>query len=157
MTAIRSADYAVAEARLAQDPIVLAMAAGLAHEPREQLAHDGGTPRHEFMGAANREYYERGGTDVGHLGAVARALLAVLDEEPINWFVETTDGKVVAITEFRRYEIQPGMVLQTKTGRWEVVAVEPPSEEVVAQLGLLAERLGRPPMRAAWTARVKIA
>jgi hypothetical protein len=78
---IRSKDYDETEDRLAKDPIVIAMAKGLAGVPRDQMVHEGddATPRFEFMMAANREYRERGGTDGGHIGAVAHALLKVLD------------------------------------------------------------------------------
>ena len=79
MTVIRAAHYGETEARLANDPIVIAMAAGLSGVSRDQMCHDDGTPRHEFMGAANREYRSRGGKDGGHIGAVAHALLKVLD------------------------------------------------------------------------------
>ena len=72
---IRAAHYSETEQRLAQDPIVIAMARGLAGVPTEDLAHEDGTPRFEFMQAANRTYRQRGGTDGGHIGAVARALL----------------------------------------------------------------------------------
>ncbi|WP_433444632.1 hypothetical protein [Nonomuraea sp. CA-141351] len=73
--------HAEIEKKLAADPIVQAMAEGLRGVPIENLAHDGGTPRHEFMGAANDEYRKRGGQIGGHLGAVARALLQLLKAE----------------------------------------------------------------------------
>lgn len=79
MTVIRSADYDETEKRLAQDPIVIDMAGGLAGVKREDMVHANGTPRFEFMLGANTEYRDRGGTDGGHIGAVAHALLIVLD------------------------------------------------------------------------------
>lgn len=86
MAMLRSKDYGETEARLAADPIVIAMAKGLANVPRSELVHDTSdvtdtdvTPRFEFMQRANAEYRERGGTDGGHIGAVAHALLMVLD------------------------------------------------------------------------------
>lgn len=85
-TVIRAAHYGETEARLMQDPIVIAMAKGLANVPRAELVHDTGdvsdthvTPRFEFTQAANAEYRERGGKDGGHIGAVAQALLNLLD------------------------------------------------------------------------------
>ena len=86
MAVIKAAHYGETEARLTQDPIVIAMAKGLADVPRGQLVHEraviGGnevTPRFEFMQSANAEYRQRGGTDGGHIGAVAHALLNLLD------------------------------------------------------------------------------
>jgi len=81
MTVIKAKHYAETEDRLAQDPIIQAMAKGLAGVPRSELVHDGpdATPRFEFMQAANAEYRKRGGKDGGHIGAVAHALLKVLD------------------------------------------------------------------------------
>lgn len=91
MSVIQAAHYGETERRLAKDPIVIAMAKGLADVPRDQLVHDGAddrtvgtgqpTPRFEFMQSANAEYRERGGKDGGHIGAVAHALLLVLDSE----------------------------------------------------------------------------
>jgi hypothetical protein len=130
MTGIRAKHYSETEARLVEDPIVHAMAGGLLKTPREELAHDNGpdaTPRHEFMGAANAEYRERGGKDGGHIGAVAHALLALLDEEPQQHFFELPDtigmDGVLAVAHFRRCEIQPGVVLQSGKGKFRVVSI----------------------------------
>lgn len=81
MAMIRAKHYDEAEARLAQDPIVIAMAQGLADVPRYKLVHDGpdGGPRFEFTQRANAEYRERGGKDGGHIGAISAALLMILD------------------------------------------------------------------------------
>lgn len=80
MGIIRAAHYDETEQRLAKDPIVINMAGGLAGVQRKDLVHDDGTtPRFEFMMSANAEYRARGGDDGGHLGAIAHALLMVLD------------------------------------------------------------------------------
>lgn len=74
---IRDTHYDEVEAQLRDDPIVIDMAATLPDEPMEFL-HEDGTPRFEFMQAANREYDRRGGTITErHIGAVARALWLV--------------------------------------------------------------------------------
>lgn len=84
-TVIKAKHYGETEERLAQDPIVIAMAHGLADVPREQLVHeDGESPRFEFMQSANSEYRSRGGEDGGHIGAVAHALLKVLDSGAVK-------------------------------------------------------------------------
>jgi hypothetical protein len=82
ITVIRSKDYDITEDRLTSDPIVQAMAKGLAGVPRSEMVHeDSTTPRFEFMQAANAEYRSRGGTDGGHIGAIAHALLKLIGEE----------------------------------------------------------------------------
>jgi hypothetical protein len=87
MTVIESADYEQTRQRLMKDPIIIAMAKEMAGHPKSELAHGElpkykddpwPTPRFEFMMAANSEYRERGGTDGGHIGAVAEALLRLL-------------------------------------------------------------------------------
>lgn len=78
MTVIESEDYEHTRQRLMKDPIVIAMAKGLANEPKSSLQHHLGTPRFDFMMAANKEYRERGGTDGGHIGAIAEALLRLI-------------------------------------------------------------------------------
>lgn len=84
MTVIRDHSYDAIEQTLAADPIVIGMAAGVANMPRQDLAHEDGTPRFEFMQAANREYDNRGGRKdlPAHIGAVARAVIIVLDGAP---------------------------------------------------------------------------
>lgn len=80
MAVIRAAHYGETEARLMEDPIVIAMAMGLANTARKELVHDDGeTARFEFTQSANAEYRARGGTDGGHVGAVSAALLKLLD------------------------------------------------------------------------------
>jgi hypothetical protein len=77
---LQAMHYAETERRLMGDPIVRDMAEGVRHMDRADLAHDTGTPRHEFTMAANDEYRKRGGTDGGHLGAIATAILNLLDD-----------------------------------------------------------------------------
>jgi hypothetical protein len=87
MPTIESEDYEITRQRLMKDPIIIDMAGGLKNEPVEGLCHGElpkyktdpwPTPRFEFMMAANAEYRERGGTDGGHIGAVAEALLRLI-------------------------------------------------------------------------------
>jgi hypothetical protein len=84
MSVIESADYEETRQRLMLDPIVMDMAEGLRGVPKEQLVHNEDpddprpTPRFEFMMAANTEYKNRGGTDGGHIGAIAEVLLRLI-------------------------------------------------------------------------------
>lgn len=126
MSTIRAAHYAETEQALAEDPIVHGLAAGVSKTDRDEIAHPGGTPRHDFMGAANAEYRERGGKiDARHIGAVASAILAVLDEDPqLHCFV-SEDGTMRSIAKFPRHEVRPG--LQMTTGfdtPWVIVSTE---------------------------------
>jgi hypothetical protein len=73
---IEAAHYAEARSKLMADPIVVNMYLGLADVATIDMAHEDGTPRFEFMQAANRTYAGRGGTNQAHLGAVAEALIA---------------------------------------------------------------------------------
>lgn len=82
MAVLESAEYGHRRRMLAGSDTVRQMAAGLAGVPREECAHDDGTPLFEFMMAANREYDARrrpGDPEPGHIGAVAEAVLMVLD------------------------------------------------------------------------------
>jgi hypothetical protein len=86
---IKAAHYDEVEELLSNDPIVQAMAQGLAKVEREKLAYEDGQPRWEFMQKANAEYRERGGKGSGHdegdhIGAVAHALLIVLDSGAVK-------------------------------------------------------------------------
>lgn len=81
MTLIPDPSHGEVEEALAADPIIQDMAKGLYGHPYNELAHEGGAPRHEFMGAANDEYRKRGGLIEGHMGAVGRALLLVLKQQ----------------------------------------------------------------------------
>jgi hypothetical protein len=78
MATIRAAHYNEAIRKLMADPLIRDMVVGLATEPIDALQHKDGTPRFEFMQAANREYESRGGTFKAHIGAVAEALLFLL-------------------------------------------------------------------------------
>lgn len=81
MSVIESPEYGKRRRALADCERVRQMAAGLAG-PRADYAHDDGTPRFQFMMAANAEYARRrwpGDPEPGHIGAVAEAVLMVLD------------------------------------------------------------------------------
>lgn len=79
-TRARKAD---AEAKLSRDPIVMAMAQKFADTPRSELMDRHGKPSMKFMTSANAEFVKRGGSDGfadrRHQGAVASALLKILD------------------------------------------------------------------------------
>ncbi|ALF00957.1 hypothetical protein SEA_SERENITY_90 [Mycobacterium phage Serenity] len=78
---IQAAHYAETEARLQRDHIVVTMSVEMNAAPANVKAswtHDDGSPTFEFMQMANREYSRRGGKAGGHIGAVAKALLANL-------------------------------------------------------------------------------
>src|SRR6516165_8880561 len=70
MVMIKAAHYDEVEELLSNDPIVQAMAQGLAKVEREKLVHEDGSPRWEFMQKANAEYRERGGQ--GRAGELLR-------------------------------------------------------------------------------------
>lgn len=53
------------------------MASGIPAHAIAGLTHESGTPRYEFMLRANAEYRARGGTDGGHIGAIAEAPLTL--------------------------------------------------------------------------------
>jgi len=81
--AIEAEHYQQNRERLAQDPVVRAMAEGVRGVPLDQLAHDGPglNPRYEFMLAALREYEKRAGHPAEcHIGGVAEAILMILGE-----------------------------------------------------------------------------
>lgn len=82
--AIEAGHYEEARRALMADPVVQDMAEGVRWATvRADLAHADGTPRFEFMTAASREYFARGGTYSAdrplHIGAVAEAILRILD------------------------------------------------------------------------------
>ncbi|AGM61600.1 hypothetical protein SEA_SOILDRAGON_85 [Mycobacterium phage SoilDragon] len=80
MAVIEAKHYEETRQRLTKDPIVIALSEEIRGLPREQMVHeDSDTPRFEFMQAANREYRRRGGTDGGHIGAIAEAIIRILD------------------------------------------------------------------------------
>lgn len=79
MATIRADHYREDVDRLIADPIVRDMAGGLAGESIANLTHDDGTPRFEFLLAANAEYTRRAGHGANaHLGGVPEALVAIL-------------------------------------------------------------------------------
>lgn len=84
MTSIVSAEYHQEYAALAADPIVQAMAVGLAAVPLDEISWAGylpsepRSPKHTFMMAALTEYKARGGTQSKTIGGVATALLRIL-------------------------------------------------------------------------------
>ena len=83
MATIRAAHYAEKVAELRKDSIIQAMAVSLHLAPRDSITHPDGGARHEFMMTANNEYHNvRGGKIYGHIGAVAEALLSLLDTPP---------------------------------------------------------------------------
>lgn len=79
--AIVSNEYREEHQRLLNEPIIADMAGGLRNVPMSEMAHDSGTPRHEFMGAANAQYQSRGGDASFSMGGVAEALLALVRKE----------------------------------------------------------------------------
>jgi hypothetical protein len=95
--ATESDGYEATRQRLMRDPAVQAMAVGCMANDRAELVDGGGGPAFAFMQAANREYhtrtghaaerapvpgYPRGG---GHIGAVAEAILRLLDMPLDGW------------------------------------------------------------------------
>lgn len=78
MAGIISDEYRIERTILAQDPIIIAMAKGLAGVDRNELVHDEGNPRFDFMMAANAEYAARGGQLSQSIGGVAHALLSLI-------------------------------------------------------------------------------
>lgn len=71
---IEADHYGRTRARLAKDPIVIEMAQELPWNQSAEFYHEDGTPTAWFMTAANREYRRRGGSDGGHMGAVAEGV-----------------------------------------------------------------------------------
>lgn len=62
---------------LKADPIVAAMARELGAVELEKVAHEDGSPRFDFMCAANQQYSKRGGKGAKSIGGVAKAVLAL--------------------------------------------------------------------------------
>jgi hypothetical protein len=83
--AIEAKHYAASRRHLYDDIIVCDMAQGLRDVALDTIQHDDGTPRFEFMQAANAEYAKRGGKYHAHIGAVAEALLMLIkDQNDVN-------------------------------------------------------------------------
>jgi hypothetical protein len=79
--AIEASHYGETRKALAADPIIRAMADGVRHMTRPELAHEDGTPLYEFMSRASDEYHNRGGKIQTHIGGPAEAILIVLGEQ----------------------------------------------------------------------------
>ncbi len=82
MIALESREYGEARAVLVAETIVQDMHMGLlmGGTTVEELTHGDGTPQMTFMMAANNEYTKRGGTNLAHIGAVAEALLILMQD-----------------------------------------------------------------------------
>ncbi|MFI6496000.1 hypothetical protein [Nonomuraea typhae] len=80
VTVIESDEYRAAADELVADPILQDMLVGLRDVPDEEVMHTDGTPRHEFMGAANEQYRQRGGQHGQFLGSVAQAIIKIRRE-----------------------------------------------------------------------------
>jgi len=78
MPALEAAHYQETRDRLINDPIVQDMAVTITADMLPDITHDSGSPRFEFMLPANDEYRKRGGTDGGHIGAIAEAILMIV-------------------------------------------------------------------------------
>ena len=82
MACIKAAHYDETEQRLAQDPIVRELASEIPWSIlNERFTNDEGEPTSDFMMRANEAYRYRGGTDGGHIGAIASAILLIMNEE----------------------------------------------------------------------------
>jgi hypothetical protein len=89
-------DYEATRQRLMRDPIVQSMALGIDPRAPGALADDG-SPSHSLMMAANREYAARAGRqaqttrvegyarNTGHVGAVAEAIVRLLNTPRVDW------------------------------------------------------------------------
>jgi len=79
--AIEAAHYEETRQRLLGDAVVVRMAAEIRSMDRTMVVHDDGSPRWDFMRAANQTYRERGGdqTQPLHIGAVAEAIVILLE------------------------------------------------------------------------------
>lgn len=80
---IESPHYARTRARLMADPIVQTMAREMiddlgAAAALDRTGADTGHIAFGFMNAALREYAKRGGTQSGHIGGVAEAMVAII-------------------------------------------------------------------------------
>lgn len=91
MATIESGKYEETRRKFAREPIVQKLAVELAegikagHVSLEKFTHADASPRFEFMQAANSQYEKLGGTKHGHIGAVAEAIVGL-----VQWL--TTPG-----------------------------------------------------------------
>lgn len=80
MAVLEAREYGEAQRALAADPIMVNMAGGLKGVAREELVHEDGGIRYEFMVAAMREYQARGGKVASYgMGDYGKALMLLLD------------------------------------------------------------------------------
>lgn len=80
MGVLESDDYRKTREALKADPIIRDMAGGVRDHPLDELQHEDGNPRWEFMSAALEEYKSRGGKIATHIGGPAEAILMILKE-----------------------------------------------------------------------------
>ena len=81
MATIAAKHYAETEERLTKDPIVVSMANQLSYnELVGSFLHSDGHPTFDFMQRANESYRSFGGEDVGHIGAIANAIIKLILE-----------------------------------------------------------------------------
>jgi hypothetical protein len=82
MTCIKAAHYNETEQRLTNDPIVQQLASEIPWNViNERFTNDAGEPTFDFMMRANEEYRFRGGEDGGHIGAIANAIISIVEAE----------------------------------------------------------------------------
>jgi hypothetical protein len=109
MPALVSKEYGETVARLRANAIIQRLAVSLTLTPLSELAHDDGTPRFEFMLAANRRFADTEALNEGnpaytadegprHIGAIAEALLAVRADTRASFahLLDTTDEALVS-------------------------------------------------------------
>lgn len=96
--ALEAEHYREVRNKLADDPIVLAMAEEIRfmwEDPaqRKTLVYSNHAPRHELMDRANDEYRERGGTVTEkHIGAVAEALVMIWQDDEAESHARAVEG-----------------------------------------------------------------
>ena len=106
MAVLEAREYREAQERLAADPIMIDMAGGLSGVAREDIQHDDGGPRGDFVMAARDEYARRGGKVASYgLGDYAKALIMLLDEKRSREeHGAQTDAKIDAFLARRKEE-----------------------------------------------------
>lgn len=71
---LEAAHYEETRLQYMADPIIQQMAEEIPAKVVDDMTHDDGAPRFEFMTIANTIYAERGGKLTGHIGAAAEAI-----------------------------------------------------------------------------------